>query len=329
MKKTITFIIALVLAATALCGCNDKSDTNSSAGEEKVTTTSESKETQPESSSVTNSTDTSQPTVTEQPETSEESEVPDKPSVPDFEDEEVVKQLAWEAMNTIIYKDYDKYIELSNTDFLKQYYKDTGSDDEHFTEAFEEYSQEFKECTRKNWSDLILSDIEILESEIYKIEQYKTYYYTFTLNNGRYIEADLALITDGNEYSITIGDIETFGNDEETAIEYNSKAKIIYLQLYDFCSRAESESDRLQELTGSYYIGPDEVYDNEIMTEFVEYTEDYYIEDCEGLVYIEISPNGFPSLVQWTTRSEFRRAVGQYPNPSEIGDVDFLGSNPD
>ncbi len=196
--------MAFLMAATALSGCNDESDAGSLVRDKEADTTWKVKTTQSE---------TSQPTVTEQPEQPEQPEIPEEPSLPDFEDEEVVKQLAMEAMNTIIYKDYDKYIELANTDFLKQFGKDAGVDDEDFaeyleTEYFEECSQEFQELSRYNWSDQILSDIEILESEIYEFEQYKAYSYTFTLNNGRYIEADLECITDGNEYSITIGDVE-------------------------------------------------------------------------------------------------------------------------
>lgn len=330
MKKTITFIMALVLAATVLCGCNDKSDTDSSAGEEKVTTTSESKETQPESSSVTDSTDTSQPTVTEQPETSEEPEAPDKPSVPDFEDEEVVKQLANEQLETIKNKDFDKYIGLCNINLIEQYVDDTNIDigETDLSNFLQEYCQSLD---LYYWSDLNISEIDIIECDSYGTSPYKVYEYEICWNDGIYTDASFIIISNGQNYSTILGDIESRAFKEKDAVKTNSKAKIIFLELYQFCEEQMGYgNDSLSKLAGSYYIGKNEVYNNDIMTEFIEYfkerNNDY--EEYDGLLYIEISPNGFPSLVQWASRSEFRRSVGQYPNPSEIGDVDFLGSDP-
>lgn len=315
MKKLVTVIMAFVMAATALSGCNDESDAGSLVRDKEADTTWKVKTTQSE---------TSQPTVTEQPEQPEapeqpeQPETPEEPSLPDFKDEEVVKQFAMQELEAIKNNDIDKYLELCNVN--SELYSKFGEDDldeTYITEFFYEALSKF------DWSEMDISEIELERCEYYELNNCNKIlgYYNVSWSNGDY-EADFLVFNYENNYSAFFGENIRFN----VAGNANSIAKSVFTWLNQYCEKEETNNGYdTTKLTGSYYIGPEVQYDSEIMTDFVEEWLRRFcnIENMSGLLYIEMGANGFPTLVQWA-ESEDSTVIGQYPNADENGDVEFL-----
>lgn len=319
MKKTITIIMTLVLAVTALGGCTDEYQSSTSVSDKSsdVSAAAATPPTSAEDKDVTenlNDTDDTENSV--EPEDTEDTESSNTNSEIDL----AVKQLALQELTAIKDNDLEKYLELTNIDnFSSETIMNTS-----LPELREYIKKTFYDAQKVNWSDTDITDFKLKGLMADHVDNEQTEYYVYVINwDNEYYSAEFQIFSNTNgEYMTFIEDIDT----AENAVNANSAARVLYTAIMSYCEEQEItlEFDTTK-LTGSYYIGPDAQYDNDVMTNFVEeWLPDYCnIENVTGLLYIQMGDNGFPALVQWT-KSEDSTVIGQYPNADENGDVEFL-----
>ncbi len=330
MKKTITFIMALVLAATALCGCTDEDQSSTSVSGESsdvslATTAKQTSAEDKDAAENTNDTDNTENSV--EPEDAEDTENTEGSNT-NSDINWAVKQLALQELTAIKDNDLEKYLELTNIDNLSnKTIKTLFGEDANLTDLKEELKEEFYDAQKIiNRSETDFSDLEIADDfDYYNDEDNQCEIYGYGLNwRGGDYTADLIIICKTNGAYFSYSYIEDV--DEENAGTANSIAQLVFTSLNSYCEKQiGSGGYDTTQLTGSYYIGPDARYDNEVMTNFVEewLPRTVNIEYIPGLLYIQIGNDGFPTLVQWA-ESEDSKVIGQYPNADENGDVEFL-----
>ena len=177
MKKAITVIMALMLAATALCGCSDEDQSSTSVSGESsdvsaATTAKQTSAEDKDAAESTNDTDNTENSV--EPEDTENAESSSANSKIAFkEDAETVRQISLQLLTALKEQDVDKYLELCNAEFYKEWWIHTyslnGRDDdakavsEISTGEIKTYFLNFysESISDYDWSAMDISDVEV------------------------------------------------------------------------------------------------------------------------------------------------------------------------
>ena len=196
--------MALVLAATALCGCTDEAQSSTSVSDKSsdVSAAAATPPTSAEDKDVTeNTNDTDNTENSVEPEDTENAESSSANSKIAFkEDAETVKQISLQLLTALKEQDIDKYVELSNAEFYKEWWLSALTGDEDVAEISAMSIDELETGLNRfyydsisdfDWSDIDISDLEVISTE-----------YLSGAEDNPYKECDTRINWDDGHYSL-------------------------------------------------------------------------------------------------------------------------------